>query len=89
MKIKFTKSFKKQYQKAPSKIQKIFDRKITLFIKNRYNPLLRNHALSGKLRGYKSINITGDWRAIFIENKRNKKVVAIFVLLGTHSKLYK
>jgi len=89
VKTKFTKSFKKQYQKAPNKIQKVFDRRLTLFVENQYDPLLKNHALSGKLRGYRSINITGDWRAIFIESRKGKQVIVIFILLGTHSKLYK
>jgi addiction module RelE/StbE family toxin len=73
------------HAKAPLKIQKALERRLDLFIKNPYQPTLNNHWLTGKYRGQKSINITGDWRAIFKE----KKDVIIFLLFGTHSQLYK
>jgi len=42
--------------------------------------------LVGELRGYRSINITGDWRAIFMEIDGGK--IIYFVAIGTHSQLY-
>ena len=54
--------------------------------KDKYSTLLNNHSLTGKYTGCKSINITGDWRAIFEEINDN---IIYFVELGTHSQLYK
>lgn len=56
-------------------------------MKDRDDPKLNNHVLRGKLRGLRSINITGDWRAIFREYKKDKQI--LFDSLGTHSQLYK
>lgn len=90
MQTNFAKKFKKQYEKADYKIKSAFDKKIELFLQDPFYPLLNNHALTGQHLGKRSINITGDWRAIFseIENEEEEKVV-IFELLDTHSNLYK
>ncbi|OGE64692.1 hypothetical protein A3J13_00805 [Candidatus Daviesbacteria bacterium RIFCSPLOWO2_02_FULL_36_8] len=90
MQINFAKKFKKQYDKADLKTKKAFDKRFELFLQNPFYPLLDNHALTGEYSGCRSIDVTGNWRAIFseIENKDGKKVV-IFELLGTHPQLYK
>ncbi len=87
MVIKFGNKFRKAYDKAPANIRLAFDNRYRLFLQNHFEPLLSNHALSGKYRGYRSINITGDWRAIFREIGNYQLV--IFETLGTHSQLYK
>ena len=89
MNIKFGKKFVKQYSKAPQKIKKAFNLRLDIFRKNPFYPLLNNHYLKGKYLSCQSINITGDWRAIYSETLENKKKVAIFLALGTHSQLYK
>lgn len=89
MRVRFSKKFAKQYDKTNSKIKKSFDNRLKLFLQNQFHPLLNNHALSGKFLGYRSINVTGDWRAIYsTDDKRETKVVT-FEMLGTHSQLYK
>jgi addiction module RelE/StbE family toxin len=85
--IKFSKTFVKQRNKAPEKIQKILDKKIKMFMDNPRNPLLNLHKLKGVLKDYHSINITGDWRAILKITKNNK--IILFMIMGTHSELYK
>ena len=65
MNIKYSTTFKKQYKKAPRKIQEKVKERISLFVQNPTNQLLNNHALTGKFQGYRSINITGNWRAIY------------------------
>jgi len=40
-------------------------------------------------KGYRSIDITGNWRAIYAEKVEGKDIVAYFVALGTHRELYK
>lgn len=89
MKVKFSRSFSKQYNKAPSKIKSSFEKKLRLFLNNPLHPQLNNHPLTGKLAGYRSINITGDWRAIYSQINERGNPVVIFEALGTHSQLYK
>lgn len=86
MKIKYSRGFKKQYTKGPKKIKQAFKNRRNLFLKNPYHLTLNNHSLGGKFKGYRSINITGDWRAIY--SQKSSKTV-IFEALGIHSQLYK
>lgn len=85
MKYSFSRKFSKQYTKAPLNIKSSFDRRLLLFYENQFHPLLNNHALAGKYIGYRSINVTGDWRAIFREIG---KELIYFDLLDKHSNLY-
>lgn len=84
MAVKFNKQFVKERDKADKKIKEAFDKRLEIFLKDPFDPRLNNHSLTGSYRGYRSINITGDWRAIYTENQEE----AIFVALGTHSQLY-
>jgi len=85
MEIQYTKNFIKQFNKCPSQIQTAFQKRLEIFIKNKNYPILRNHRLTGLLKDYKSINITGDWRALYRECGENK---VCFMIIGTHSQLY-
>jgi len=86
MKVKFSRQFTKQYDKAPIKIRQAFKDRLGIFKEDKYNPLLNNHSLTGQLKYYQSINITGGWRAIFKEVDNGE--VIFFVMMGTHSQLY-
>lgn len=89
MQIRFAKKFVKQYEKAGIKIQSVFDNKLKLFTQNPFSPQLNNHDLAGKLSGYRSINVTGDWRAIYSSSKKESGITIItFEIIGTHSQLY-
>ncbi len=83
--VDFSNKFKKQLQKAPVEIKRAFSKRLDLFNEDIYDSQLRNHQLSGNYRRYRSINITGDWRAIYSQ----KGMTILFELLGTHSQLYK
>ena len=89
MKVKFSKKFAKQYEKANAKIKISFDKRLKLFLQNPFHPLLNNHALSGNLSGHRSINVTGDWRAIYSAGNRSEINTIVFEMIGTHSQLYK
>ncbi|MEK7110150.1 MAG: type II toxin-antitoxin system YafQ family toxin [Patescibacteria group bacterium] len=89
MNIKFGKKFAKQYSKAPQKIKKTFDNRLEIFKEQPFHPLFNNHFLTGGYLHSCSINITGDWRAIYSEALGKDGKVAIFLTLGTHSQLYK
>ena len=76
--------FEKSYAKFPLSVKQKFKKRRDLFLQNPYDPILRNHSLSGKWKGHNSIDITGDIRAIYYEHEG----VVVFVAIGTHSELY-
>lgn len=80
-----SRKFNKMFKKCPQEIKNKFIEKLKIFKENKYSPILNNHSLSGKLNGLRSINVSGDYRAIFEEKSEN----IIFVAIGTHSELYK
>lgn len=84
MTISYSKNFIKQAKKlGPEARNKLLER-ISLFGDNPLHPLLRNHQLKGKHKEYRSIDVTGDIRALYLQ-KENE---AIFDAIGTHSQLY-
>lgn len=89
--VDFSNRFTKYLKKAPLEIKIAFKNRYKLFILNQFHPQLNNHSLKGKLFGYRNINITGDWRAIYSAylDKNGDNNVVRFELLGTHSQLYK
>ena len=82
--IDFHKDFTKDFKKISPKIKKKFQEKLVLFEKDEFDPVLNNHALKGKWLGYRSINVTGDIRAVF---KRDTES-ALFAAIDSHSNLY-
>lgn len=77
------KDSKRGYKKlTKAQISKFKERR-NLFLQDQFNPILNNHALSGKYRGYRSINVTGDLRVVY---KREGEDV-IFVKIDSHSNL--
>ena len=50
MKVNLSPRFKRSYKRVPQHIQKDFDKKIVLFIKDSYHPSLKTHKLKGKLQ---------------------------------------
>jgi len=82
--ISSNKDFERDYKKLPKNIQERFKERILLFRKDQYDPILNNHSLKGRYSGYRSINVTGDVRAIFMKNGDE----VVFAAIGSHSKLY-
>lgn len=80
----YHREFKKSYKKLPPKIKEKLENRLRLFSKDEFDPVLNNHALKGKWLGYRSINVTGDIRAIF---KRDVES-ALFAAIDSHSNLY-
>jgi mRNA-degrading endonuclease YafQ of YafQ-DinJ toxin-antitoxin module len=79
MEIKYSKRFRSQYHKADKQIRAAFSQMLDLFLSNPNNPFLRNHALRDTFAGYRSIDVTEEWRAIFREDKTGGR---------THDELY-
>ncbi|MBU1327344.1 type II toxin-antitoxin system RelE/ParE family toxin [Patescibacteria group bacterium] len=89
MRIDYSRPFLKQLRKTPVEVRKVFQSRLDLFVSNPHHPLLRNHKLTGKYQGCRSINITGDWRAIYEERDELFEPYILFLTLGTHNQLYR
>jgi addiction module RelE/StbE family toxin len=84
MEIRFHKNFKKKFKKIPLKIQEQFYIRLELFLQNKFDKTLNNHSVDKAFPNCNSINISGDYRAIFTDQEN----VIIFITIGTHSELY-
>ena len=82
--IDYHKDFLKDFKKLTKTTKEKFKERQLLFELNEYDLILNNHTLKGRWLGYRSINVTGDIRAIF---KRDSDS-AIFVAIDNHSNLY-
>lgn len=82
MKIYFHKNFEKRVQKLKRGERKKLKKRTRIFLDDEFDPLLNNQPLKGKYKGYRSINVTGDLRAIY---KRISSHKAIFVEIGSHT----
>ncbi len=86
MNVIFHKRFDKMASKLPLKVKAKMVERITLFTKDPLDYILRNHALNTPYKGSYSIDITGDYRAIYYLVDDH---TALFTHIGTHSQLYK
>jgi mRNA-degrading endonuclease YafQ of YafQ-DinJ toxin-antitoxin module len=86
MRILRHKNFEKQYQKLPAPLRAKVDCALVEFISNPFAKRLRNHALSGRLRGKRAFSATSDIRIVFEEFYGYTIVVMLAV--GTHSQVY-
>lgn len=84
MKASYSKNFLRQYTKLPEKTRQKVDERILLWQADPLNPRLRTHQLKGKYKAYRSIDITGDVRALYLQ----KEDEVIFDAVSTHSQLY-
>ncbi len=89
MRVQYDPEFAKKLKKQNVRILKSFTKAIKIFSKNPYDTSLHNHELEREYKGCRSINITGDWRAIYEEVSEGEKIIAYFITFGTHSQLYK
>jgi addiction module RelE/StbE family toxin len=87
--IKFLEPFEKQLKNAPDDIQEAFFDTLELFLADPQHPHLRNHKLTKQFTGYRSIDVTGDWRAVFRESQAGEQRIIKFYVLGTHTDLYR
>lgn len=87
--IKYAPDFFANLKKVDVRIRKSFKEKVLIFSKEPNNPQLNNHPLKREWQGYRSIDITSDYRVIYEELHEGEETIAYFVALGTHSKLYR
>lgn len=89
MYVTFNRKFQRKFEKLSEKVKIAFKKRLDIFITNKFDSRLRNHNLKGKYINYKSIDITGDWRAIYHELEDGRVEWVEFVEIGRHSNLYK
>jgi len=82
--IQYHQAFTKDFKRLSPKIKEKFKERLVLFERDEFDPILNNHSLKGKYQSYRSINVSGDTRAIF---KRGVES-ALFVAIDNHSNLY-
>lgn len=77
--------FEKKLMRLPRHLRLAIAERTELFVINRRHPLPNDHSLSGEWDGYRSFNITGDWRLIY---KPITDDLALFMDADTHHNLY-
>jgi addiction module RelE/StbE family toxin len=82
--IEFSLIFNKKLSKAPTEIKLAVRQVLELFRENPHHEALRNHLLTERYAGFRSIDVTDDWRALYREEKER----IMFADLGTHEELY-
>jgi addiction module RelE/StbE family toxin len=86
MNVIFHKDFDKMSRKLLPKVKQKMVTRITLFGRDPLDASLRNHALHTPYKGSYSIDITGDYRAVY---QLVDSQTALFTHVGTHSQLYR
>lgn len=86
--IAFSSSFKRAFKRRIAgnvERENTFRVKIELFKNNPFEPGLKTHKLSGKLKDYWSFSVEYDLRIIFYFSEKEKVVL---VDVGTHKEVY-
>jgi len=80
----FIKNYHKRIKRFPKLLKKV-DQRVEIFKNDPDNITLKNHFLSGRLKGYGAFSITGDIRIIYKYLSPDK---VSFVDIGRHSQVY-
>ena len=88
MEVEFSPEFRKKYRRSSIRIRHRVDDCLRIFRSNPNDLELNNHALKREWEGFRSIDITSDWRAIFEYKLVGNDIVVYFIDLGTHKQLY-
>jgi len=82
----FKKIYKRWSKKHPELVD-VLEKRLQLFVKEPFHPLLKTHSLSGTLKGLWAIRITYEQRLIFKFLGKGKKK-ALLIDIGTHNEVY-
>ena len=88
VRVEYDRVFKRHFKKRilPNKnLVKRYEQRLEIFLKDRKNPVLKDHKLVGKFREKGAFNVTGDIRVVYIEVGKNH---FIFLDIGTHPQIY-
>ena len=89
MKVQLAPELIVKLKKQDVRTLKSFKQAIELFSEDPNNLELDNHELSREWKGFRSIDVTADLRAVYQEDSEGNKPMAYFVAFGTHKELYK
>lgn len=81
MSIYYSSKFAKEYKKLPNKIKTLAEEKEAIFRKDPFDPKLKTHKLSEKLKQYHSFSVDYQYRIIF---EFAGKDAIWFHSIGTH-----
>lgn len=88
MEVAFSSSFRRAFKKIVLNDQNLeskFWEKMRVFLSDPYDPRLKTHKLSGKLKELWSFRLDYDVRIIFFFEGKDR---AIFVDIGSHEEVY-
>jgi len=88
MEVSFSSTFKRTFKKrikSNTDLEEKFWQKLEQFTVNPYDPSLKTHKLSGKLKEFWSFTIDYDARVLFYFTENEK---AVFVDIGSHDEVY-
>jgi len=86
--VSFSSAFKRAFKKRIKgniELEERFWQKLEQFTLNPYDPNLKTHKLSGKLKDYWSFSVDYDERVLFYFTEEEK---AVFVDIGSHDQVY-
>lgn len=85
MEFLHSRKFDKNFKRLPNALRQQFFERQDIFAEDRRHPLLRDHALHGKLLGYRSFAMTGDISVLYEEVSVS---TVLLINVGTHHELY-
>lgn len=88
MKVSFSSSFKRAFKKrikGKQELESKFWNKLELFTNNPFEPNLKTHKLSGKLKDLWSFSLEYDERVLFYFTDDGN---AVFINIGNHDEVY-
>jgi len=80
----FERALKKWLGKHPAD-RDLIEEKLETFTNNPFDPELKNHKLSGQLKGLRAITVAYDCRIVFSMVEDD---TALLVSIGTHNEVY-
>jgi addiction module RelE/StbE family toxin len=89
LELEYHKQFLKNFKSRISHDKKLniqFKKRLSVFLDNPKNILLKDHGLAGTKLGYRSFSINGDLRVIYTYQSLTKIVL---VDIGSHNQVYK
>lgn len=81
MKIYYSGKFSKEYKRLPVKIKILAEKQEKIFRRDPFDPKLKTHYLTGKLKGYLAFSVDYKHRIIF---EFVEKDIVWFHSVGTH-----
>ena len=86
MTVHTTSRFEKAFARLGKRDQRRVEAALALFMDQPFHPALKNHGLTGKLRGLRAISAGYDLRIVYEEEGGHATVILLNT--GTHDEVY-